>query len=113
MNNRKLKTNPQIRRRDLADNQWLSKFLFGELPFSDKNLAGEYFKLEIEQRGDGIVYRPVRVTLFDIIEQITNFLDEGNSASEYLAADIYDEGSSTTTYLPEEIFTEGNASTVY
>lgn len=113
MNNRKLKTNPQIRRRDLADNQWLSKFLFGELPFSDKNLAGEYFKLEIEHRADGIVYRPVRVTVFDIVEQIVNILNEGNSASEYLPADILDEGSSTTTYLPEEIFTEGSASTVY
>lgn len=113
MSNRKLKTNPQIRRRDLADNQWLSKFLFGELPLSDKNLAGEYFKLEIEQRADGIVYRPVRVTVFDIIEQTQNFWDESNSAAEYLAADIYDEGDSTTTYLPEEIFSEGSASTIY
>jgi hypothetical protein len=113
MNNRKLKTNPQIRRRDIADNQWLSKWLFGELPFSDKNLAGEYFKLEIEQRPDGIVYRPVRVTIFDIEEQLTNFLSEGNSASEYLASNIFDEEDSLAVYAPEDIFDEGSASTVY
>jgi hypothetical protein len=113
MNNRKLKTNPQIRRRDIADNQWLSKFLFGELPFSDKNLAGEYFKLEIEQRADGTVYRPVRVTVFDIADQLINVIDEGNASSEYLPSDVIDEGDETSTYLPEEELNEGDASSVY
>lgn len=109
----KRKKDDKRRQRDIKDNQFLSDYLFTELPKDLVTSFSQLFLFQREVRADGIKWRPVRITVEDLFNAELNFWDESNSAAEYLPTEIFDEGSSTTTYASDEIYNEGNSSTTY
>jgi hypothetical protein len=97
------------RERDLKDNQFGSKLLFEELPFSKITDNSQLYIMQADNRASGIVFRPIRATIEDILELFVNVWDEGNAGSSYLSNDIYDEGDANATYTPDETHEEGGA----
>lgn len=97
------------REQELKENQFASKLLFEELPLSEITPNSQLYVMQRDERGDGVVIRPIRGNVQDIGELFVNVWDEGNANSEYLPNDIYDEGDASTTYTPEETFEEGGA----
>jgi hypothetical protein len=101
------------REKELQDNQFVSKLLFFEVPFSEITINSQLYIMQADSRGDGIVFRPIRADVGDLGQLLVNVWDEGFAGSEYLPNDIYDEGDANSTYIPEETFEEGNAFTTY
>lgn len=91
-------------------NQFLDKELFKELPQISPTEYSQLYVFRREQRGDGVVFLPVRATfeqLMAVYESISR--DEGNSLTTYLPYEIFDEGDSTATPSADEQFDEGNS----
>lgn len=76
------------RAKDLLENNWLSKLLFGELPVgSVDNPESEVYLLEHQQRNDGVSYRPSRIPLSSILQPI------GNGGKQLLSGGVIWSGS--------------------
>lgn len=101
------------RKKELQGNPWGSKLLFEELRSGEVTSGSQLFLYQKNQRDDGFVFTPTRVTVNELLSAGLSILDEGNSYSSYLPNQIFDEGSSTTSYTPDEIYDEGTSSTVY
>lgn len=103
------KKNDPKRLKDIDENQFLSDYLFTELP---KDLVTNFSQLYLFQRqvrADGVDWRPVRITVEDLFNADINFLSEGNSATEYLPSEYIDEGDASSTYTAEEFLNESDA----
>lgn len=94
------------RAKELLENTWMSKLLFQELPFDNITPQSQMFVLQREVRDDGIVYRPIRTTIEDVLSGGMEARDEGNAFTTYLPTEIFDELDVDAVYLPEETFDE-------
>ena len=103
----------KAREQDLQENQWGSKTLFEELFRGTVTDRSELFLYQREQRGDGALYTPRRITVNDLLSADLSLLDEGNSFTSYLPTQIYDEIDAAKVYTADEIYEEGGSATVY
>ena len=95
------------RAKELLENTWMSKLLFQELPQDNITPGSELYVLQREERGDGVIYRPIRTTIEDVLAGGVNIRDEGNSLTEYLPTERFDEEDANATSTSEETFSEG------
>lgn len=95
------------RAKELLENTWLSKLLFQELPFDNVTPQSQLYILQREERPDGVILRPIRTTIEDVLAGGINIRDEGNSLTEYLPTERFDEEDSNATSTSEETFSEG------
>jgi len=106
---KKLKPYIPKRRDQTEDNQWLQKQLFKELPLDEVTPESQLYLLQRTDTGGGVYFRPVRVTLEDVLAANVNVRDEGNANTVYLLTETFDEEDANATSVAGEIFTEGAA----
>jgi hypothetical protein len=102
-----------IREQELKENPWGSKIFFEELRRGAVTDRSEVYIYQREQRADGALYTPRRVTVNELLSADLAVLDEGDSFSSYLSTQVFNEGDSAETYTAEETYEEGNSATVY
>lgn len=101
------------RRDQTIDNQWLQKDLFKELPFGTVTPESQLYMLQRNERGDGVLFIPIRVTVEDILALNVAVHDEGSAGTVYLPSECFDELNASAVYTIEETQNEGESDSIY